>query len=272
MTSSSVRAESRNRFASYLDVTFSSSSRNRLTRHDLGRFAGDTLFERLGRAVCAAGCVPRKELYEAWEVARRVRRVHRGGRVVDAGGGHGLLAHAMLLLDDSSADAVVVDRMTPPSAAAVQAALTDAWPRLAGRVAFVASDAADYPLHPTDVIVSCHACGALTDRILECAIAARAPVAVLPCCHDFETCDAGSLGGWMDRSLAIDTRRAIRLERHGYRVWTQTIPAAITPKNRLLIGRRQRPDQPVGGTHRPLAGPTSSGRPGGRTLSARART
>lgn len=219
-----------------MDVAFSSSSRNRLTRHDLGRFPGDTLFDRLGRAVCAAGCVPRKELYEAWEVARRVRRLHRGGRVIDAGGGHGLLAHFMLLLDDSSPAAVVVDRTTPSSAATVHAALVDAWSRLNGRVNFVASDVGEYVLESGDVVVSCHACGALTDRILDRAVAVGVPVAVLPCCQDFESCDPGSLGGWVDRSLAIDVMRAVRLEQRGYRVWTQTIAAAITPKNRLLIG------------------------------------
>jgi hypothetical protein len=61
-------------------------------------------------------------------------------------------------------------------------------------------------------------------------------VAVLPCCHDLETCDAGDLQGWLDGSLAIDVMRAVRLRQHGYRVWTQTIDASITPKNRLLIG------------------------------------
>ena len=115
-------------------MPFSPSSRARLTSHDLGRFPGDTLFDRLGRAVCRAGCLPRKELYEAWEVARRVRRLFRGGRVVDLGGGHGLLAQAMLLLDDSSPDALVVDAALPPSSAKVHDALVEAWPRLAGRV------------------------------------------------------------------------------------------------------------------------------------------
>jgi hypothetical protein len=100
----------------------------------------------------------------------------------------------------------------------------------------VTSDIDDYPLAPDDIVVSCHACGALTDRILNRAVAARAPVAVLPCCHDFETCDPGSLGGWVEKSLAIDLMRAVRLEQCGYRVRTQTIPKAITPKNRLLIG------------------------------------
>ena len=83
-------------------MPFSHSSKGRLTDRDLARFASSTLFHRLARAVCHAGCLPRKELYEAWEVARRVRRLFRGGRVVDLGGGHGLLAQAMLLLDDTS--------------------------------------------------------------------------------------------------------------------------------------------------------------------------
>ena len=80
---------------------FSQSSRARPTSHDLGRFPGATLFDRIGRAVCAAGRLPRKELSDAWEVARRARRIFRGGRVIDLGAGHGLLAQIMLLLAES---------------------------------------------------------------------------------------------------------------------------------------------------------------------------
>ena len=79
-------------------------------------------------------------------------------------------------------------------------------------------------------------CGALADHVLDAAARAGARVAVLPCCHDADTCDAGPLGGWMDLALAVDTVRALRLDARGYRVWTQTIPGAITPKNRLLVG------------------------------------
>lgn len=142
----------------------------------------------------------------------------------------------MLLLDDSSPAAYVVERAVPLSAGALHASLTAEWRRVGDRVRFVSADIAGFTLQSGDVVVSCHACGALTDEILERSVAARASVAVLPCCHDFETCHAGPLGGWMDGSLAIDTMRAVRLDQHGYRVWTQTIPAAITPKNRLLIG------------------------------------
>jgi hypothetical protein len=215
---------------------FSPASRGRLTDRDLERFANATLFDRVARAVCHAGCLPRKELYEAWEMARRVRRLFRGGRIVDLGGGHGLLAHVMLLLDDSSPSAIVVDKTIPPSAAKLHEVLVKAWPRLDRRVAFVERALEEAEILGTDVVVSSHACGDLTDRVLDRAAAARARVAVLPCCHDFATCDAGDLSGWIPAPLAIDVLRAVRLEQQGYRIWTQTIPPDITPKNRLLLG------------------------------------
>ena len=215
---------------------FSPSSRARLTDRDVDRFPGATLFHRVARAVCHAGCLPRKELYEAWEMARRVRRLFRGGRVIDLGAGHGLLAQVMLLLDDSSSTALVVDKTLPASSARLHDVLVHAWPRLSGRIAFVAGALEDVEILDTDVVVSSHACGALTDLVLERAAAARARVAVLPCCHNLAVCDAGSLSGWVDGPVAIDIMRAMRLEQRGYRVWTQTIPADITPKNRLLIG------------------------------------
>lgn len=227
-----------------MPLQFSPSSRGRLTTYDLARFPTDSLFDRLGRAVCDAGCLPRKELYESWEVARRTRRLLRGGRVVDAGGGHGLLAQIMLLLDDTSPSAVVVDTEIPPSARDVHEAVVKTWPRLKGRIEFLTATLESVELRTDDVVVSCHACGALTDRVIDRAMAARARLAVLPCCHDAGTCDAGPLGGWLDSSLAIDTMRAVRLEHDGYRVWTQTIPVAITPKNRLLIATPQSHSHP----------------------------
>jgi len=211
------------------------SSRNRLNEKLLHQFTGDTLFDTIARVVCRSGCLPRKELYEAWEVARRVRRRFRGRRVVDLACGHGLLAQIMLLLDDSSPGAVAVDRRLPPSAATLAAALCGQWPRLRDRVSFVEGDLKDLPLHREDLIVSAHACGGLTDLILERAVEVGARVAVLPCCHDLKRADLGGLEGWMDGPLAIDATRASRLRAQGYRVFTQTIPGDITPKNRLLL-------------------------------------
>jgi hypothetical protein len=214
---------------------FDPGSRSKLTQRDLARFADDTLFHRIAREVCDSGCLPRKELFEAWEVARRTRRRFRGGRVIDLACGHGLLSQILLLLDDSSPSAVAVDARLPKSAGQLNDRFARAWPRLAGRVELVQAPISSIAAGPSDLIVSCHACGSLTDAVLSQAIAAGARVAVLPCCHEKLGNDQGGLGGWLDPALAIDVTRAARLRGHGYSVHTQSIPAAITPKNRLLL-------------------------------------
>ena len=226
-------------------LTFSPSSRGRLTRRDLGRFPGPDAFDRLARAVCEAGCLPRKELYEAWEMAKRVRRHLRGGRVVDIAGGHGLLAQALMILDHTSPAAVVVDRAVAPSAAKVCDALVAVWPHLAGRVTFESSDLDDVALDAGDLVVSCHACGALTDRVLERAAAVGARVAVLPCCHDLAACDTGDLSGWTDGALAIDMTRAIRLRAQGYRIWTMKIPERSRRRTGCSSGSRSHDVRPM---------------------------
>ena len=216
--------------------SFSDGSRSRLTHRDVGRFPGETLFDRVGRVVCEAECLPRKELYESWEVAKRARRRMRGGVVYDLAAGHGLLAHLLLLLDDSSPHAVAVDKRTPPSADTLHAALVAAWPRLEGRIERRVMDLRSVQAAEGDLVVSAHACGGLTDATLDVALASRAGVAVLPCCHVDRTGDTGGLGGWMEGVLAVDGPPAGRLGAAGYHVLAQTIPETITPKNRLLLG------------------------------------
>lgn len=211
------------------------SSKSRLTQKQLSEFPGDTLFENIARAVCRAGVLPAKELYEAWEVARRVRRKYRGGRVVDLASGHGLLSHIMLLLDDSSPEAVAVDSAVPKNAIALSGAIIDSWPRLKGRIHYLESAIEDFAVAAGDLVLSIHACGTLTDNVLSKAVSAGARVAVLPCCQDTQRSDTGGLKGWLDGPLAVDVMRAARLGAAGYTVTTQTIPADITPKNRLLM-------------------------------------
>jgi hypothetical protein len=110
-----------------------------------------------------------------------------------------------------------------------------AWPRLEGRIRFMETDLERVELLHGDLVVSAHACGGLTDLILDRAMAAGARVAVLPCCHDLKGADLGGLEGWLDGPLAMDVVRVARLRSQGYRVVTQRIPGDITPKNRLLL-------------------------------------
>lgn len=155
--------------------------------------------------------------------------------MVDLACGHGLVAQLMLLLDDKSPSALAVDSKLPPSASRVNECLSQAWPRLRGRVQLVEAELESIALDAEDVIVSCHACGSLTDQVLGRALLVRAKVAVLPCCQATGKSDLGGLAGWLDPALAIDVTRAAKLRAAGYWVHTQTIPAEITPKNRLLL-------------------------------------
>ena len=139
------------------------------------------------------------------------------------------------MLDDSSPTALGIDRALPPSAARLQTVLEETWPRLAGRVELRDGDIEGVALTGEDLVVSVHACGALTDRVIDRAIAARVRLAVLPCCHDLADGGGAELRGWLDGPLAMDVARAARLQAAGYRVVTQLIPAEITPKNRLLL-------------------------------------
>ena len=215
--------------------SFSRSSRNVLNRYTAELMTGDTLFDRIGRAVCEAECLPRKELFEAWEAAKRIRRRMRGGPIVELAAGHGLLSAILIILDDSSPTATCIDIKRPPSHQRVLAALEDRWPRLRDRVRYVEGRIEDVEVPDAGLLVSVHACGELTDQVLDLAVGARSRVAVLPCCHDLNRCDTGSLEGWLDGPLAVDATRVARLRQAGFRVQTMRIPEDITPKNRLLL-------------------------------------
>ena len=188
--------------------------------------------------MCTVSALPRKELYESWQVAQRVTRWHghawraAPGRLVELCAGHGLTA-LILLLRHPKLYAVSVELTPPKSADKLRAAMIARWPDLAARLTTMAGDLARAPLAAGDVALGVHACGALSDVIIDRAIAARAHVALLPCCQ--EIAPAAFLHGWLAGPLAIDTLRATRLHNAGYAVTTQLIDPEITPQNRVLL-------------------------------------
>ncbi len=216
-------------------------SRNKLTPAHARLYPGTSLLDALGRALCTARCLPRKELHEAWEMARRVRERFRGGRVVDLCAGFGVLAQVLLLVDEAATHAVAVDKRLPLNHRRVHDALAGAFPRLRGRVSFVQAPLQRVVLERGDLVVSAHACGALTDDVLAHAVDAGARVAVLPCCHASRW--RPELAGHPDPARAMDDERAERLGAIGYRVWTETIPVEVSPKNRLLLGELTCPER-----------------------------
>jgi len=155
---------------------------------------------------------------------------------LDLACGHGLLAHILLILDDSSKTALAVDNNIPLNTPILSNALITSWPRLIGRIIYKEMDIQDITILPDDMVVSAHACGSLTDLIINKATEQHARVAVLPCCHDLKESSTGGLEGWIEKTLAVDAVRAMKLRSKGYQIVTQKIPDTITPKNRLLMG------------------------------------
>lgn len=251
---------------------FRMSSRSRLTPTDARRFPGDDTFAVVARAVCDADVLPRKELFETWAAATVItdaffteqsrlgldsgdgRTNATGTRVLDLAGGHGFLALCLLILNSRLRSAVVVDRRKPDShERLVSALVTSLGPehRLHARVRFVEASILDASPDENTLLVSVHACGGLSDVILNFAANAGAPVAVVPCCHsglfsarqlarrlDGANPAEGSVP--MDPSTAMDVARLELLRRAGHDVDARLIPRTITPKNRVILGAAPR--------------------------------
>lgn len=220
-------------------VVHGPGSRNKLSPSHARHYPGDGLLDTLGRAICAVDCLPRKELHEAWEMATRIRTWLASTptrRVVDLCAGYGLLAQVLLLLDaDERSTALAVDVRLPKNHVLVHDAVLATFPGLAGRMTFERARLEDVALDIGDVIVSAHACGALSDAVLSRAAAARARVALLPCCH--LTRWRPDLADHADPAARIDEERATWLAERDYDVTLDTIPANVSAKNRLLLGR-----------------------------------
>ena len=209
-------------------------SRNKLRASHARLYPGSGMLDRLGRAICTAECLPRKELHEAWEMATRVRQCFTGGRVVDLCCGYGLLGQVMLLLDDSLTAAIAVDVKVPPNHGRIHRAIAGEFPHLRGRVRFVNAPLQGIDIDVDDIVVSAHACGPLSDDVISTGADRHARLAVLPCCHQYRR--RADLAGLPDPALAMDIERAVLLRARGYRVWTPSIPVEVSPKNRLLLG------------------------------------
>ena len=241
----------RRRSGPIASTSFRVGSRSRLTPSDAARFTGDDDFHLVARAVCEAHVLPRKELFETWEAALVITRAHahrlRGprARVMDLAGGHGLLALAILVLNPECPSAVVVDKRKPDSHERLCDVFVRQWPRLRGRVRFVEASVEQATPSPDTLLVSVHACGGLTDLILELAVGGGAPVAVVPCCHRAlarprelaaRLRDADERGTAYEAPFALDVARFAALKREGFDVDAAILPREITPQNRVLLG------------------------------------
>lgn len=195
--------------------------------------------DRLALALCERRATSLKELLESAEFYMRTRRRLRGAVVVDLCAGHGLVGLLFAAFERSVAQVRLLDKRKPPCAEKILEAVTSVAPWVAEKVVYIEASLSEAGAHIPDGagVVAVHACGVRTDRCLELAMRRGSAVAVMPCCYA-QTAKAAprALQRALGSELTTDIDRTYRLERAGYAVDWSSIPEAITPMSRILVG------------------------------------
>ena len=149
----------------------------------------------------------------------------------------------------------LVDRFEPPSHRQLRETIAEVCPWISGEdvIRYVPSTLDAYFQESesnkvndgstcASVILSTHACGSLTDDVLQYAIESEsAAIAVMPCCYTGT--DKGTPYGIrraLGVSMAADVRRSFYLQEYGYHVDWATIPMEVTPMNRIIVAERRK--------------------------------
>lgn len=236
---------------------------SRLRASDVRHFAGAGTFNRVARAVCHAdAAIARKELPECWALAERCHEEFWGSgaepprRVVDVAAGHGLLGWFLLALCCQSARPLpvvyAVDERMPASAGKLRDAFGAAFPRLRAQHRYIVGDARDVQATSDTLVAGLHACGELSDIVIDVALQGSSRLALVPCCHSTRNLAAADADAAVRVGLdeAVDSARARRLAAAGWVVERDTLcPREITPKNGLILAR---PPSVSVGESRPL--------------------
>ena len=198
---------------------------------------GATMPGKIVQSLAQRRAVVVKEVFESFEFFERVRHQVRRPAIIDLCCGHGLTGLLFGALERQVEEVHLLDKRQSDNQKVVLEAVIEAAPWVEEKVHWHyrnLNDAAPL-IHSEMGVLGVHACGGRTDTVLELAVSAQAPVAVLPCCYSSQACRAPqALLDALGPAQACDIDRTYRLEAANYRVQWTSIPEVITPMNRIL--------------------------------------
>eukprot|EP00978_Attheya_sp_CCMP212_P008293 scaffold19457_cov49-Attheya_sp.AAC.9 len=222
----------------------------------------DTLLQKIVNHLASRQApVDVKEAAESMEFFLRTRKrlleshkiTNKRVVVYDLCGGHGLSGMLFAACAPSQVvKTVVVDPVEPPSFSILRDFILEVCPWM--NVVFETCQLEEFQVLPEEekestpiCIISTHACGSLTDQVLQWGVQYEASaMAVMPCCYTGTSTGVPfGIRRALGVSWAADISRSFYLQQHGYHVDFCTIPSEITPMNRVLlgIGRQKMPKQ-----------------------------
>ena len=167
--------------------------------------------------------------------------------------GHGLTGMLFLAclppgrIQNTTIQTILVDQTEPQSHSILRDCISEICPWISEEtVTFISSPLEEYTLNQVKeedgatIVISTHACGSLTDMVLQYSINSKSSLAVMPCCYTGT--DRGAPYGirrMLGVSLSADVRRSFHLQDHDYHVDFAAIPKAITPMNRIILAERR---------------------------------
>jgi hypothetical protein len=204
-------------------------------------FTGTKLHNKFLQALGEAQLIPIKEVLECFEYFNRIRKHVRAEQMCDLCCGHGLLGILFAMFEESVKTVYLVDKVEPPSRQKLLAIANQAAPWIEAKIINKAdelSPESDWLIQGM-AVVSAHACGTLTDLCIDIACVTKGNTAILPCCYPRKHCNAPfALQTKLGFELAYDIDRTYTLEKNNYKVRWDSIPAAISPMNRIIIGKK----------------------------------
>jgi hypothetical protein len=203
-------------------------------------FDGDSLQSKLLKEIAYAHLLPVKEVLESFEYFSRIRRKVKAEVMCDLCCGHGLVGILFAVFEKKVSKVFLVDQREPASRKKLIKACIKVAPWIEAKIVNIEGKISPESewLEEGMSVVGTHACGVLTDLCIDIGIKVSGNVAVMPCCYPENKCQAPmSLQANLGFETAFDIDRTYKLEKAGYHVNWHSIPASITPMNRVIIGK-----------------------------------